>query len=60
MSEFPAWVEREIGWREITYQESRIVHDEIRSGDWPDPRGTKQVIWWRQVWPFDRRKCESP
>lgn len=55
MSEFPEWVERHLGWS-LSYEDSKIVHQEMRDGQWPDPRGRGQVIWWRQLWPFDRRR----
>lgn len=55
MSEFPEWVEREIGWN-VWYDDAQDLHRQIRQGKYPDPRGTGKRLWWREWWPFDRRK----
>lgn len=54
MSEFPEWVERRIGLTDISYQRAQQIHEELREGRWPDPRGTGERIWWRKWWFFDR------
>ena len=58
MSEFPEWVERQIGWTRMSDKDAQRIHAEIREGFWVDPRDRNRdrVIWWRWYWPFDRRQ----
>ena len=57
MSEYPEWVERQIGWAAMTPEDGRDVHRRVKAGEFPDPRGRgrRPAIWWRRWWPFDRR-----
>jgi len=56
MSEFPAWVERNvIGWSNISYEQSQEIHRWIQAGRYPDPRQRPPSIWRRM---FNRRKAK--
>lgn len=56
MSEFPEWVERELGIDKPLNRQ--FLYQEIKAGNHPDPRGSKPPILWRTFPPFDRRSHE--
>ena len=54
MSEFPEWVERELGLCDVSLDEAHRIHRALATGAWRDPR--QRRVWWRDWWPWNRRK----